>query len=104
MTIAERNDMPLAATSLKIPRSLKARIERLARLSGASPHSLMVRALTEHVEAAEKHQAFVDDAVRADEAMRDAGTGYAMRDVHAYIAAKVNRRPAKRPKPVRWRG
>ena len=96
--------MTVAATSLKLPRSLKTRIEKLARRSGESAHTLMVQALAEHVEAAERRLSFVDEAAHADEAMRKSGTGYAMQDVHAYIVAKAQGGMAKRPKPVRWRG
>lgn len=96
--------MSVAATSLKLPRSLKTRIEKLARRSGESAHALMVQALADHVEAAERRLSFLDEAARADETMRKTGTGYAMQDVHAYIAAKVQGHAAKRPKPVRWRG
>ncbi|OGA73258.1 MAG: hypothetical protein A3G27_19335 [Betaproteobacteria bacterium RIFCSPLOWO2_12_FULL_66_14] len=96
--------MSLAATSLKLPKSLKTRIDRLARRSGASAHALMVQALAEHVDAAERHQRFLDDAERADTAMQKSARGYAMRDVHAYITARARGRVAKRPKPVRWRG
>jgi predicted transcriptional regulator len=95
--------MTVSATSLKIPRDLKTRIEKLARLSGESPHAVMVRALAEHVDAAERRQAFLEDAVRADEAMTRAGTGYAMHEVHAYLSAKVRGQAAKRPRAVRWR-
>ena len=96
--------MSVTATSLKLPRSLKVRIEKLARRAGGSAHALMVQALAEHVDAAERHMSFLDDAARADEAMRKSGTGYAMQDVHAYAGAKARGRAAKRPKPLRWRG
>ncbi|MDA8109792.1 MAG: hypothetical protein M0015_14350 [Betaproteobacteria bacterium] len=95
--------MSLAATSLKLPRRLKQRIERLSRRSGESAHAFMLRALEGHVEAAERYQAFLDDGVRADEAMQRSGLGYAAADVHAYLAARVEGRAAPRPKPVRWR-
>jgi predicted transcriptional regulator len=95
--------MSVSATSLKLPRSLKSRIEKLARLSGESAHALMVRALTDHVEAAERRRVFLQDAVRADERMVKTGTGYAMAEVHAYLGAKVRSRPARRPRAVRWR-
>ncbi len=95
--------MPIAATSLKLPRSLKARIERLSRRAGVSPHALMLRALEGHMEAEERYQAFLDDGVRADEAMQRSGLGYAAADVHAYLAVRAEGRAARRPKPVRWR-
>jgi predicted transcriptional regulator len=93
----------VSATSLKLPRSLKSRIEKLARLSGESAHALMVRALADHVAAAERRQAFLEDALRADERMLKSGTGYAMADVHAYLGARVRGRAARRPRAVRWR-
>ena len=37
--------MALAATSIKIPRPLKAKIERLARKAGQTSHAFMLRAL-----------------------------------------------------------
>ena len=95
--------MPIAATSLKLPRSLKARIERISRRSGESAHALMLRALEGHMEAEERYQVFLDDGVRADEAMQRSGLGYAAADVHAYLAVRAEGRAARRPKPVRWR-
>ncbi len=95
--------MAIAATSLKLPSALKADLEKLARRSGETTHAIMVRALAEHVAAAKRHRSFLDDAARADVAMQESGVGYAMQDVHAYVAAKVRGEPAKRPKPVKWR-
>jgi predicted transcriptional regulator len=96
--------MSVSATSLKLPRRLKARLERAARRAGESPHAFMVRALESQVEAAERYQRFVDDGMRADEAMQQSGLGYAAKDVHAYLEAKAHGRAARRPKAVRWRG
>ena len=95
--------MPVTATSLKIPHQLKARIDQLSRRSGESAHALMLRALEGHVEAAERYQAFMEEGIRADEAMQRSGLGYAAGDVHAYLEAKFRGRAARRPKPVRWK-
>jgi hypothetical protein len=35
--------------------------------------------------------------------MQQSGVGYAMQDVHDYVAAKVRGEAVKRPKPVKWR-
>lgn len=93
--------MTLAATSIKIPRRLKSKIERLAKQSGQSSHAFMLRALEGQVEAAERYRAFLQDGVRADEAMLRSGLGYDADSVHAYLEAKVAGRRARRP--VRWR-
>ena len=63
----------------------------------------MVRALADHVEAAERRRAFLEDAKRADERMLKSGTGYAMEEVHAYLGARARGRTARRPRAVRWR-
>lgn len=51
----------------------------------------------------ERYQAFLDDGMRADEAMQQSGLGYNAKDVHAYLEAKVQGRKARRPKAIRWR-
>ena len=95
--------MPTAATTLKLPKRLKTRIERLSRRSGESAHAYMVRALEGHVEAEERYRAFIADGVLADEAMQRSGLGYAAGDVHAYVEALAAGRAARRPRPARWR-
>ena len=95
--------MSTIATSIKLPSTLKAELERLARHSGETTHAIMVRALAEHVAAAKRYRSFLDDAARADVAMQESGVGYAMQDVHAYVAAKVRGEKRKRPKAVKWR-
>lgn len=95
--------MPTTATSLKVPRALKTRIDQLSRRAGESAHAFMLRALEGHVEAAERYQAFIDDGIRADEAMQRSGLGYAAGDVYAYLEAKIRGRAARRPRALRWR-
>jgi predicted DNA-binding protein len=95
--------MSLAATSLKLPKSLKARISRLAKRAGESPHAFMLRLLEEQVEATERFEQFLAEARQADERMQKGGIGYAAADVHGYFEAKVTGRKVTRPKPVQWR-
>lgn len=95
--------MTLTATSLKIPKTLKTRITRLAKRAGESPHAFMLRLLEEQVVAAEQFEQFVADARAADAQMQETGLGYAAADVHAYLEAKVAGRKTPRPKPVPWR-
>lgn len=95
--------MTVAATSLKLPKSLKDRITRLAKRTGESPHAFMLRLLEDQVQAAERFEQFVAEARQADEHMQEAGTGYAAGEVHQYLKARVAGRATKRPKPVTWR-
>lgn len=95
--------MTVTATSLKLPRRLKSRVEGVARRSGESPHAFMVRALESQVEAAERYEAFLQEGMRADEAMQQSGLGYDADDVHAYLDARIRGRKVRRPRAVRWR-
>jgi predicted DNA-binding protein len=95
--------MSLTATSLKLPKTLKTRITRLAKRAGESPHAFMLRLLEEQVQAAERFEQFLAEARQADERMQESDSGYAAADVHRYFVAKVTGRRAIRPKPVQWR-
>ena len=95
--------MPLAATSLKLPKTLKSRITRLAKRAGESPHAFMLRLLEEQVQAAERFEQFLAEVRQADERMQEDRTGYTAVDVHEYLEAKVTGRKATRPKLVKWR-
>jgi len=95
--------MTTAATSIKLPRRLKTKVDRLARRTGQSAHALMLRAVEDQVEALERYQTFLEDGVSADEAMQRSGLGYAAEDLYAYLDARVAARQVRRPRPVRWR-
>ena len=95
--------MTLAATSLKLPKTLKSRITRLAKRAGESPHAFMLRLLEDQVQAAERFEQFVADAWHADQQMQEDGQGYAAADVRRYLGAKIAGRKATRPKPAQWR-
>lgn len=95
--------MPITATSLKVPTALKVRIEKLSKRTGESAHAFMLRALEGRVEALERYQQFLEDGVRADEAMQRSGLGYTAGEVHAHLEARIKGHATPRPKPVRWR-
>jgi predicted transcriptional regulator len=93
----------ITATSLKLPKGLKSRVERLARRAGESAHAFMLRALESQVEAEERYQAFLDEGVQADDAMQQSGLGYESKAVHAYLESRSRGRKVRRPRPARWR-
>ena len=95
--------MPLVATSLKLPKTLKSRITRLAKRAGQSPHAFMLRLLEEQIQSAERFEQFVADARQADQRMLESGEGYAAVDVHSYLEARIAGKQGPRPKPVQWR-
>ena len=95
--------MPLVATSLKLPKTLKSRIARLAKRAGESPHAFMLQLLEKQVQSAERFEQLVADARQADQRMQENGQGYDAADVHGYLKARIAGQKATRPKPVQWR-
>jgi predicted DNA-binding protein len=95
--------MTLVATSLKLPKTLKSRIARLAKRAGESQHAFMLRLLEKQVQATERFDQFVADARRADQGMQESDKGYAAADVHSYLEAKIAGRKAARPTHAQWR-
>jgi predicted transcriptional regulator len=91
-----------STTTLKLPRALKARIARLAKKSGRSPHALMLDALERQVRREEQVAAFVEEALAADRAIDEGDEVYAAADVHAWLARLARGERAARPRP--WRG
>lgn len=91
----------MTTTSIKLPPELKARIARLAKKSGRSPHSLILEAVERHASAEERLEEFVGQALAADADIERTGAVFRSEDVHAWIGRLAAGRKASRPKP--WR-
>lgn len=91
-----------STTTLKLPRALKARIARLAKKSGRSPHAFMLEALERQIRREEQVAAFVEEALTADRGIEEGDEVYAAADVHAWLARLARGERAARPRP--WRG
>ena len=89
-----------ATTTLKLPEELKARIASAAQATGKSSHAFMVEALEAQARLAEMRQSFINDAIASATEVDAGGALYAMEDVQAYILARTDGKPAKRPKPI----
>jgi predicted transcriptional regulator len=95
--------MAAVATSLKLPKALKDRIDRFAKRAGETPHACMVRLLEQQLEAAERFDKFVAEARAADRRMQKTGLGHPASDVYEHLEARIAGRRRSRPKPVPWR-
>lgn len=71
----------MAATSIKLPDELKARIAPLAEAEGLSPHAWMLRALANEAERAEKRAEFIAEGLRRLHEVRDGGELLPAREV-----------------------
>jgi predicted transcriptional regulator len=90
-----------STTTIKLPRELKARIARVARKSGRTPHAFMVEALERQTAREERVAEFVAEAVESGREIDDGGEVYAADDVHAWMARLARGERGPRPKP--WR-
>jgi len=88
----------MPTVSVKLPESTKERIDRLAASKGTSPHALMVGAIEAELDRQEKHDSFVQDALRSLEETKATGKAYEGDDVLAYLQARARGEKAKSPK------
>lgn len=79
----------MATTSLKLPDSLKERVNALAAQANKSPHAFMVDLIAEQTERAEKRQAFINSALAFKKDFDETGLAYDADEVHAYLRAKI---------------
>ena len=88
-------------TTLKLPEKLKSRIARLARQTGQSAHSLMLRALEREVSREERMRDFVREALASKADVEAGGAVYRAEDVHAWLERLA--KGEKPPRPSPWR-
>lgn len=93
----------MSTTSLKLPQDVKQLAITAANHQGISPHAFMVGAIRDAATNAEKRNRFVADAVAARAEAIECGEGYAAEDVHAYLRARTQGEPVKRPEAKVWR-
>ena len=88
------------ATTLKLPESLKARVQALAGEAGQTPHAFMLKAIEEQAAAAELRRGFVASALLAEQEVVTYGEVYSLDEMSRYLKAKV---AGAKPKPPRTR-
>lgn len=100
MVLPDPGHFPMTTTAtLKLPERLKARIARLAKVTGRSPHSLNTEALERQVDRGERVRAFVHEAIASGKAVEADAEVYRADDVHAWLERLVRTPRAARPKP-----
>ena len=95
--------MASTATSLKMSKLLKTRIDRLARKTDQTPHAFMLRTLEEQVTAQEARQKFYDDAEQALLDSRERGYGYDLDGVEKHLLARISGKPLPSLQKTKWR-
>jgi predicted transcriptional regulator len=93
----------MAATSIKLPDTLKRRIARIAAAVRQTPHAFMVEALTREAERAELRARFGAAAAQSEREALASGKAYGLAAAFDYLSARVAGKPARRPRLHRWR-
>jgi predicted transcriptional regulator len=102
VTVVLQSDMA-TTISIRIDDGLKRRIARFARGRGQTAHAFMVEAIRSEAVRAAQREEFVRDAREAEAELERTGLAYDMKDVHAFVRARVLGKPARRPKLKSWR-
>ena len=88
-----------ATTTIRLPPTLRARLNSLAKQTGRSAHSLIVEAVERHAAYEEQMRSLVKEALAADTEIERTGKVYRAEDVHAWMARLARSATASRPKP-----
>ena len=98
MLILNIEDTTMPLVSVKLPESTKQRVDIIAIAHGSTPHAVMVQAIESAVERVETYDAFVDDALRAREAVYESGKVYDGAEFAAYLRARIRGEKVAKPR------
>ena len=90
-------------TSIKLPASVKAQIDKSARKAGVSAHAFMVKTLADASERARLQEQFHLDSVASFEEVQASGLAYDWEEVKVYLKARAKDRSTPRPPLRPWR-
>ena len=99
--------MALRPTSLKMPSTLKTRVDAAAKAAGTTPHAFMLAAIEQQTERAELYAEFLAEAREADREFQRSGKYFEADDVWRFLEEEIaGKNPAPlKPKvwPKKWR-
>ena len=93
----------MAATSLKLPESLKRRIERLAGAANKTPHAFMIEVLSQEADRAELRERFAEDAAISEKEAMESGKAVPVAAAFDYLEARAAGKSVRRPRARAWR-
>jgi len=91
----------MSTTSLKLPEDVKQAAVAAARQRGITPHAF--NAIREAAMAAEMRASFVAEALASRAEALESGQGFAADEVHDYLRARAQAKPAPKPRVRSWR-
>lgn len=87
----------MPTTTIRLDPGLKARLTRLAKRSGQSPHSVMLSAIEELVSREERRESFLDEAEARWADFQKNRMGLPFAEVEDWLLATAEGRPAVLP-------
>ena len=87
----------MSTTTIRIEDDLKARVAAAAQLAGKSAHAFILDAISRKVEQVELDNAFNAIADQRWATIQASGKTVAWDDAKAYLAARVQGQPARKP-------
>lgn len=92
----------MTTTTVRLPDDLKVRVQKLARARGLTTHALIVEAIAEKAESAERRAEFHDLADARFARLLETGETIPWEDMRHYLKARPQGEPAH-PPPARKR-
>ena len=93
----------MTTTTLRLPANLKQRIDKLAKSSGTSAHSLMVEAIAQKADELELRTAFHAEADARLSELLTSGVGMDWSEMRTYLTNRTSGKKPKAPKARPWR-
>ena len=93
----------MTTTTLRLPANLKQRIDKLAKSSGTSAHTLMLEAIAQKADELELRTAFHAQADARLSELLTSGVRMDWTDMRTYLRARASGKKPKAPKAHRWR-
>jgi predicted transcriptional regulator len=99
--------MALKPTSLKMPSTLKTRVDAAAKAAGTTPHAFMLAAIEQETKRTELYAEFLAEAREAGREFERTGEHFEHEDVFRYLSERIAGKnpPPLKPKiwPKKWR-
>ena len=92
----------MSTTTIRIPDELKTRLSRIAEQEGTSTHGLILEAIAEKAEQAERRADFHAEAERRWAEFLDTGESIPWEDMRRYLTGRIQGKDMPRPVPRKF--
>ena len=87
----------MSTTTIRMPAELKARIHQVAKAQGTTAHALILQAIAEKADCAERRMALIDAAKARMSAIAESGETIGWQDMRDHLKARSQGQRSKPP-------